>query len=106
MQHIFISLVFFVIVYSCAKPVSVKWVYYNETICSDRWEFTNSNEVLKNRVSDYMKSKGVKVYEIEIFIDGTKDGCTECQCKTGRRFKCKIGKKDLSEAKSEGFYEQ
>lgn len=93
------------IINSCTKPFSVKWVYYDETVCSDKWTFTNNNEVLKDRITDHLKGKGIKVFDIEIFIDGTADACTECQCKTGRRIKCKIAKRDLSDAKSEGFYE-
>ena len=89
----------------CGKSSNVRWVFYDETNCSDKWTYTNNNEVLKDNIVDYMDSKGVKIFEIEIFTIVEAESCHECSCKTGRQIKCKIKKGDLSNAKSEGFYE-
>ena len=101
----FFAFLTIILINSCNKPLSFKWVYYDETVCADKWTNTNNNEVLKERVVDYLKSKSVKVYEIEIFLDRVPENCAACECKTGRRFKCKIGKKDLDDVKAQGFYE-
>lgn len=89
----------------CTKSGNVKWVYYDETQCADKWTYTNNNESLKLNVISYMKSKGITIYEMEIFNDRTAESCTECSCKSGRRLKCKVKKSDLKEIKQEGFYE-
>lgn len=63
-----------------------------------------NNEKLKDKVVEYLATKGIKVLEIEIFFDRTPDTCSDCVCKTGRRIKCKIKKRDISDIKKEGFY--
>lgn len=87
----------------CNKT-NVKWLHYDETNCSDRWTYDVNNERLKTNVTNYLDDKGVKVLEIEIFANGTKDSCTDCNCKTGRRIKCKVKNRDVSKIKSQGFY--
>jgi hypothetical protein len=102
----FTFILFLSVVFSgCDKEGRVRWVYYDETNCADHWAFTNNNEQLKMNCTSYLESRGVKVYEIEIFRYTVAEPCTECQCKTGRQYKCKIPKKDLRSAKNEGFYE-
>jgi len=88
----------------CGKS-SFKWLHYDETVCADRWEYSMNNEKLKDNVTSYLDKKGIKLFEIEIFIDFPPDGCADCTCKTGRRFKVKIKNRDLSDIKKEGFYE-
>jgi hypothetical protein len=89
----------------CGKSGNVKWLHYNETNCADKWEKTINNEGLKDNVVAYLDKQGVKVLEIEIFTDIDPDTCTDCTCKTGRRFKIKVKKRDVSKSKSVGFYE-
>lgn len=89
----------------CNK-MNVLWVKYDETQCSDNWTYSENNEVLKTNVESYLKGKGVKVLEMEIFVDGDpQQNCSACSCKTGRTIKIKIKKRELSDAKNQGFYE-
>jgi hypothetical protein len=98
-------LVLFIAFSGCTKQGKVRWVYYEETRCADKWTFTNNNELLKQNVVDYLATKGVKVYELEIFASSPAETCSACICKTGRLIKCKIAKHDLDEASSEGFHQ-
>jgi hypothetical protein len=98
-------LVLSAIIAGCGKSGNVKWVHYDETYCSDKWDYNASNEKLKENVVNYLDKNGVKVFEIEIFNDITPDACTDCTCKTGRRMKCKIKKREVKNVKSLGFYE-
>jgi hypothetical protein len=91
------------LVFGCSKS-NTAWLYYDETNCLDKWESNMNNELLKNNVVSYMDTRGVKVLEIEIFSDREKENCTECSCKTGRRIKCKVKKRDIKAIKREGFY--
>ena len=89
----------------CQK-LNVIWVKYDETQCSDQWDYNDNNEVLKEHVETYLKGKGVKVLEMEIFIDADpQQNCSACTCKTGRTIKVKIKKRDLDDAKNLGFYQ-
>jgi hypothetical protein len=96
---------FAVLFISCNKKSHIRWVYYDETRCADKWAFTHNNEALKDNVVSYMKSKNITIYELEIFNDRPAESCGECYCKSGRRIKCKIKKSDLKDIKKEGFYE-
>lgn len=89
----------------CAKTGKTKWLYYNQTQCADKWGSYTNNEDLKLKITEYFDSKGIDVYDIEIFSNGTPDACLDCTCKTGRRIKLKIMKRNLDEMKEEGFYE-
>ncbi len=90
---------------TCTKPLSVKWVNYDETICADRWDHVLNNEKQKDIIVSYLNAQSIKVFEIEIFADKAAEACTSCECKTGRTVKCKIGKGDLNDIKSYGFYQ-
>ncbi len=98
-------LVLVLVVANCTKTGKVYWVYYNQTQCADKWGAYSNNEDLKIKITDYFDSKGVEVYDIEIFSNGTADACLDCTCKTGKRIKLKVRKRDLEEVKQEGFYE-
>ena len=87
----------------CGKNQFV-WMNYDETSCADKWSFDLNNERLKDNVTAYLDSKGIKVLEIEIFVDGTAETCLACTCKTGRRIKCKVKKKEEDNLQGEGFY--
>jgi hypothetical protein len=100
---LFVSLLF--ILAGCGKNNKIAWVYYDETICADKWERTINNEKLKDNIVAYFKNKGVKIYELEVFSDRTPDQCSDCVCKTGRRIKAKVKNKDVSDMKAENFYE-
>jgi hypothetical protein len=89
----------------CTKSGNVRWVYYDETNCADRWEYTNNNEKLKDNIIEYLDGRGVTVHEIEIFRRLEAESCSDCNCRTGRQIKCKIKKSDLDNARSEGFRE-
>ena len=88
---------------NCSKS-KFTWMYYDETSCSDKWTFDINNEKLKDNVIAYMDTKGVKILEIEIYVDGTAEACTACTCKTGRRIKCKVKGREEDNLQSEGFY--
>ena len=90
--------------FSCGKN-NMKWLYYDETVCADKWEYNINNERLKDNVTSYFDGKGVRIYEVEIFNDRTAESCLECHCKTGRRVKVKVKKHDVSSMKAENFYE-
>lgn len=102
-----LSLLFLLVLFfsTCTKPLSVKWVQYDETNCADRWDHVMNNEKQKDIIVSYLKSNGIKVFEIEIFSDKPAEACSSCECKTGRTIKCKIGKRDLNDIKSYGFYQ-
>lgn len=90
---------------SCKKRNEIKWIGYNETRCADQWEANNNREKLKQNVVSYCATKGIEIFEIELFIVADPDKCFDCECKTGRQFKCKIKNKDLEAAIAEGFFE-
>lgn len=90
----------------CKKPINVRWFNYSETKCADRWEWNMNNERLKDNVVTYLGTKGVKVLEIEIFIDSASEECQACTCKSGRRIKCKVKRRDFKAIEKEGFVEQ
>lgn len=90
---------------ACGKSGRVRWVNYDETVCADKWEYNMNNERLKENVVNYFDGKGIKVFELEIFSDRSRDNCADCHCKTGRRIKCKVSKRDVNDMKAEGFYE-
>jgi len=89
----------------CSKSGKTKWLYYNQTQCADKWGSYTNNEDLKLKITEYFDSKGIDVFDIEIFSNGTADACLDCTCRTGKRIKLKIMKRDLDEMKEEGFYE-
>lgn len=80
-------------------------MYYDQTVCSDKWGSYTNNEDLKIKIKDYLAGKNIEAYDIEIFNTGTPDNCLDCYCKTGKKIKLKVKKKDLNNIKSEGFYE-
>ena len=88
----------------CGKS-NVRWVHYDETYCADKWEKSINNEKLKTNITTYLESKGIKVFEIEIFTDRTAEPCPDCVCKSGRRVKVKVKRSDVKKIKREGFYE-
>jgi hypothetical protein len=96
-------LVLSAILSGCGKS-NVRWVVYDETLCADKWEYSPVNEKLKDNIVAYFKGKGVKVLELEIFNDRNPDQCSDCTCKTGRRVKCKVKKRDVDNMKGESFY--
>lgn len=100
-----ISAICFIAVISsgCSKS-KVKWLYYDETHC-DRWEYAMNNEQLKDNFTNYYKTRGVKIFEVEIFSDINPDQCIDCTCKTGRRFKAKVSRSDAKALRGDGFYE-
>ena len=69
----------------------------------DKWEL--GRNPIPN-VVEMLEDQGIKVFEIEIFSDRTADNCTECTCKSGRRIKCKVSRRDAKDIKKEGFYEE
>ena len=91
--------------FGCGKNINVKWMYYAETQCADRWTMTNNNEVLKDNITNYFQSKGVKILELEIFRNGDPEPCNECACKSGRTIKVKVKKHDSDDMKAEGFHD-
>lgn len=90
---------------SCAKNGNTNWVWYDQTHCSDKWGPYKNNEDLKTVITAYFDEKGVKVHDIEIFLNGVADSCLACPCKTGKRIKLKVKSRDLKAIKEEGFYE-
>ncbi|MGM0582496.1 MAG: hypothetical protein ACQETL_17590 [Bacteroidota bacterium] len=62
-----------------------------ETYCADPWELNNieSDEELKEQVSEYLNNLDIDYFELVISHDGQMEACRACGCKTGRiiRFK-------------------
>jgi hypothetical protein len=100
-----ILLVLSLTVVSCNKSRKSVWMYYDETSCADKWTHVNNNEKLKNNVIDYLGTKNIKIYEMEIFVVGNAESCSACTCKTGRRYKIKVQRNDVSKAENEGLYQ-
>ena len=109
LPHLFLSfcslVLWFTVATSCAKHGNTYWLWYDQTLCSDKWGTYKNNEDLKRVMLEYFDSKSIKVYDIEIFSNGTVDGCLSCSCKTGKRIKLKVKKRDLKAIKEEGFYQ-
>ena len=102
----FFLLCFLTFLFSDCTKSNYRWVYYDETKCADKWDYKNNQEELKKNVVAYMGSKGVKIYEIEIYTDvSAAESCSDCNCKSGRKFQCKIKKTDVADAKKEGFFQ-
>jgi len=91
--------------FACTKSYTYTWMYYDETYCNDPWRYSSNDETLKNNFAAYYKSRGVTVYESEIFIDRTPESNNDCAHKTGRRFKCKITQDHVNDMKSFGLYQ-
>ena len=100
-----VLLVVSALIFGCGKSGNVRWLHYDETYCADKWEHNINNEKLKDNITAYLEHKGIKVFEMEIFTDRTPDTCTDCTCKSGRRIKAKIRRRDVNDIKKEGFYE-
>lgn len=81
------------------------WLKYDETYCADAWAYDGNNEILKQHVEDFLKSKDIKVYDSEIFVAMDAEPSTTCSNKTGRQIKCKIKEGSVSDIKSYGFHE-
>jgi len=103
LKTFFLIAIFSLFLLNCSKSKFV-WMYYNETSCSDKWSYDINNEKLKDNVTAYLDSKGIKVLEIEIYVDGTAEVCTACTCKTGRRIKVKVKGREEDNLQGEGFY--
>jgi len=99
------SLAILLLVFSCAKSGKVNWVNYDQTRCADKWGSYRNNEDLKLKIKEYFDSKKINVYDIEIYTINSGDTCLDCTCKTGRRIKLKVFRRDLDEIKQEGFYQ-
>lgn len=101
-----VILVFTVLFFAgCGKRNDMIWVYYDETNCADQWTPNHNNEMLKDNFVSYYDNRGIRIYDVEIFFDNAPENCSECLCKTGRRFKAKVKGKDLKELKADGFYQ-
>jgi hypothetical protein len=103
LKTFFLIAIFSLFLLNCSKSKFV-WMYYNETSCSDKWSYDINNEKLKDNVTAYLDSKGIKVLELEIYVDGTVETCTACNCKTGRRIKVKVKGGEEDNLQGEGFY--
>jgi len=91
---------------SCEKITNTTWVYYDETYCADPWGGTNieDSEKIKN-IEKYLKKQKIKVFEVIIISDGMMEPCDACNCKTGKRIKCKVKENDVEGMKNEKFYQ-
>jgi len=93
-------------VFFTACKESTTWVYYDETGCFDKWgnHDVPDKDKVKN-VKKYLRSKQINVLELEITNDGTLEACFACDCRTGKRIKCKIYESDLHKVINENFYQ-
>ena len=93
---------------SCEKITKTTWIFYDETWGTDPWgsEEISENDKTQN-VEDYLKNKGVKVFEVRVVNDANTGDilCFAMNCKTGNRIHAKIRKKDIDNAINAGFYE-
>lgn len=106
MKHLIIICLSLIVFSGCKKEEETTWVYYDETYCSDAWGQHNIAESeKKDNVKKYLETKGVKVLEIEILNDGIEDVCQVCNCKTGKRIKCKTTESDIKTIINAKFYQ-
>jgi len=89
---------------SCIKSNGTEWLFYDETSCADAWPFAAVNEKLKENITEHYKEKGIRIYDLEIFVDRTPEVCAACTCKTGRRVKVKVKSRDVEAMQEEKFY--
>jgi len=88
---------------SCEKELGSKtWAYFNETQCSNPWEQSNL-EGIESRVQEYLKSNGIKVFDINIETVSYGPFCTACFCSSGRLIHVQILDSDIDEIKTLGF---
>lgn len=92
--------------FQCDKFSGTKWLYYNQTSCSDKWGVYSNFDDLKQKVEDYIQAKkNIKVYDVEVLSNGPQQNCLACTCTTGNIIKLKAMNSDVVELKTEGFYE-
>lgn len=88
---------------SCEKDSGNKtWAYFNETQCSNPWEQSNLIGT-ESRVQEYLRSNGIKVFDIK--IETVSDGpfCMACFCSSGRIIQVQILERDIKAIKTLGF---
>lgn len=92
---------------SCQKTKDKVLVYYDETFCSDAWGNNDVPEPLKkNNIEAYLKSNGVKVFQIKFSTFLPEEGfCRGCGCRSGGRIESKIAAQDLEKALLLRFYQ-
>ncbi len=78
---------------------------YDETKGSDPWIITENDSILISNVKNYLLTNKISAYDIELTNDGTFETCKATYCKTGRRFKVTVDKKDLNKIQNLRFYE-
>ena len=103
---IIMAFAFASILFSACKKDTV-WVYYNETLCADKWGHSDDSDKERLKaVKQYLNNKQIHVYKIELIFDETpaEIWCFACICKNGNIIKCKINEDDLQKAINENFY--
>ncbi len=74
--------------FSCSKNhlVGDKFVTlsYSQTYCSDAWVTGSNDSLTRINVVNYLKSKNLDVYSLDIQLKNSPETCNACSCKTGK----------------------
>ena len=93
------------LVLSCEKnDPDTSWLYIEETHCSNAWDESDGSST-RDKVTDYLKSNGIKMYDFEAEVYSTGPFCEACICPTGRNIRVLIPDEDINSMKSLGFKE-
>ena len=83
------------------------WVYYKETVCSDKWGRydVSDKEKIKN-IKKHLRKQHIQVFKVEVVPDPDAPivMCFACHCETGKIIRCEINEDDLPKAINEKFY--
>ena len=83
------------------EPEDRIWMVYEETQCSDPWGF-NSNDT-GSKVKDYLKERGIKVFDVEVVRYSIGPFCAACSCPSGRNIRVEVRDSDREALIGLGF---
>ncbi|MBO3099855.1 hypothetical protein [Gelidibacter pelagius] len=81
------------------------FVLYNQTYCSDPWEFAENNNELIDSIKNYFESVNIAISNVKIDDKGTPQFCNACHCLSGNRIIATVSTDDLDAIKAYGFQE-
>ena len=80
-------------------------VLYNQTYCSDPWEYGNDNNELADNINNFFEAENIEISNLTIDNNGTEQLCLACTCLSGKRFFVNVSRQDLDSIKEFGFEE-
>jgi hypothetical protein len=100
-----IFILFISILVSCEKELGDKtWAYYRETQCANAWDNISANST-EAKVTEYLESKGIEIFDIKIERYSYGPFCTACFCASGRTIRVLVLESDLDSILDLGFKE-